>query len=1216
MKNIHYFYFLINIQYLFLLSEIKCNIYIKEQNNLLNLRNLQSVCSLTITINGPLENAQIIGSTYSYKPKYIYLNDDRTTNLYQSDKLNLEKEGENIITMEWDSNPKSTVGMFKSCSSIISIDLSNFDSSSITSMNNMFADCKSLVSINFSNFNTNKVKTMSNIFKNCFSLISLDLTSFTTDKANTMENMFNGCYSLQYLDISSFVTSSVANMNSMFKSCNSLLSLDLFNINTSSVVNMNEMFENCTSLQSLYITNFDTDKVSNMHKMFCSCTNLISLDITNFDTSIVTNMNSMFKDCSSLTSLNLLNFNTNLVNNMEYMFFGCSSLSELDLSSFHTDSLQIMDHLFNGCKSLTSLDISNFNTEAIKNLNYVFKECSSLKSLDLSNFDTSLVNTMKGMFLTCSSLESVDISSYNLSSTTDISELFMNCISLQFVNLTNLNVLSVNKKNNIFKNCSSINSLDLTNCEIGNLEDIFGDISAISITNRTTQSVREIIDNLDQIMENRNPSSTYVLGGDDFEMIIKPINQYVEDSSVNIYFSECEAILKEENPSKNYTILQINMKNNNKNCIVDQVEYKVYDETNQPVDLSVCENVDIKIEYKIVDPSSLNLEQISNFKNLGIDIFNLKENFFNDICFPYSDSGSNSDMILSDRVSDIYQNYSICGANCQYESFDIDKVVANCNCKLKQEVSAEIEEGNFETSIESAFLDSNFGIIKCYNIVFGSKDKLTNVGFWIFGLMIIFHFPLYFFQFINGINPVKLYILNEMKSKGYLARKISSKRESTKIESTKEIFVNTNNKEGNPPYKNCRHLTFETSAPPRKIQKIINFGSKNDLNTVIGESNNPSKSTSENEENIIQQNLETITRTQEEKIEADKIDVRKKEKSNFSKTVRKKVKNRLSSKTDLDHLLNNNGKKYKRRFTKKSNMVNIDILEKRSEKENVEGANTKRKLNEEENKKIHTDFPLILINANNNNKNSQEILKSNYKLDNFNYDEAIKYDDRSFFRIFFIFLISKNNLLNIIYFNPPLELKPLRICVFIFDYACDLALNALFYLSKNISDKYHYEGPNRLLFSLINNLTKSLVSTITSFILLTFFQTLTQSTENITKLFRDQEDLLKKDKTYKVNDDTKIKIENDIKKILKCLKIKIIIFVIFEFLFLLFFFYYVTAFCTVYKNTQSSWILDSISSYLLSYIISLGMSLIMSIIYKISIYNKIKILYRISLMIY
>ena len=56
----------------------------------------------------------------------------------------------------------------------------------------------------------------------------------------------------------------------------------------------------------------------------------------------------------------------------------------------------------------------------------------------------------------------------------------------------------------------------------------------------------------------------------------------------------------------------------------------------------------------------------------------------------------------------------------------------------------------------------------------------------------------------------------------------------------------------------------------------------------------------------------------------------------------------------------------------------------------------------------------------------------------------------------FIYLISKDNILNIIYFNPPLELKPLRICIFIFTYGCDLGLNALFYLSDNISYKYHY----------------------------------------------------------------------------------------------------------------------------------------------------------------
>ena len=74
-----------------------------------------------------------------------------------------------------------------------------------------------------------------------------------------------------------------------------------------------------------------------------------------------------------------------------------------------------------------------------------------------------------------------------------------------------------------------------------------------------------------------------------------------------------------------------------------------------------------------------------------------------------------------------------------------------------------------------------------------------------------------------------------------------------------------------------------------------------------------------------------------------------------------------------------------------------------------------------------------------------------------------------------------------------------------FDFACDFALNALFYLSGNISDKYHYSGSNILLFTLINNLTISLSSTIMSFILLYFFQTLIKSSNKIENLFRKQE---------------------------------------------------------------------------------------------------------------
>ena len=148
-----------------------------------------------------------------------------------------------------------------------------------------------------------------------------------------------------------------------------------------------------------------------------------------------------------------------------------------------------------------------------------------------------------------------------------------------------------------------------------------------------------------------------------------------------------------------------------------------------------------------------------------------------------------------------------------------------------------------------------------------------------------------------------------------------------------------------------------------------------------------------------------------------------------------------------------------------------------------------KKIIKKSKKKENKNYSLILINANNTGNHLP--LNSNYLLTNYDYDEAIKYDKRSFLRIFFIYLISKDNILNIIFLNPTLELKPLRLCIFILSYSCDLALNAFFYLSDNISDRCQYTGPNRTLFCLINNIIISFISTVVSYILLYFFQTLT-----------------------------------------------------------------------------------------------------------------------------
>ena len=67
-------------------------------------------------------------------------------------------------------------------------------------MNGMFDSCSSLTSINLSNFNTTNVTDMRCMFKNCKSLISLDITDFICEKIKRtfyLEEMFIGCSSLK-----------------------------------------------------------------------------------------------------------------------------------------------------------------------------------------------------------------------------------------------------------------------------------------------------------------------------------------------------------------------------------------------------------------------------------------------------------------------------------------------------------------------------------------------------------------------------------------------------------------------------------------------------------------------------------------------------------------------------------------------------------------------------------------------------------------------------------------------------------------------------------------------------------------------------------------------------------------------------------------------------------------------------------------------------------
>ena len=86
----------------------------------------------------------------------------------------------------------------------------------------MFSDCSSLTSLNVSNFDTSKVTDMSEMFNVCSKLTSLNVSNFNTSNVTYMDWMFTSCYKLTSLDLSSFDMSKVTKTDWMLASCSAL----------------------------------------------------------------------------------------------------------------------------------------------------------------------------------------------------------------------------------------------------------------------------------------------------------------------------------------------------------------------------------------------------------------------------------------------------------------------------------------------------------------------------------------------------------------------------------------------------------------------------------------------------------------------------------------------------------------------------------------------------------------------------------------------------------------------------------------------------------------------------------------------------------------------------------------------------------------------------------------------------------------------------------
>ena len=254
--------------------------------------------------------------------------------------------GDNFNT----SNATNMTAMFRGCNNLTELDLRMFDTSNVKSMYNMFAE-SGIKNVNLSSFVTHNLDGggMQRMFLKCTKLESLDLSSFDTSSITNFEKTFGGCSSLTKLDVSNFDTSNVTNFYDMFNGCSSLKELDVSGFDTSKAVIMGNMFSGCSSLESLDVSHFNTSNVKGMQNMFSSLK--CSLDLSNFDTSNVDNLSRMFMYYKN-ERLDLSSFDTSKVTSTEHMF-ASSSIEYIDLRNADFSNVTDYTNMFKGISKST-----------------------------------------------------------------------------------------------------------------------------------------------------------------------------------------------------------------------------------------------------------------------------------------------------------------------------------------------------------------------------------------------------------------------------------------------------------------------------------------------------------------------------------------------------------------------------------------------------------------------------------------------------------------------------------------------------------------------------------------------------------------------------------------------------------------------------------------------------------------------------------------------
>jgi surface protein len=404
--------------------------------------------------------------------------------------------------------------MFKGCSNIESLDLSNWTqySNKLTNLYCTFSTCNKLTNIyGIENWDVSNVKDFTSTFSGCNNL-SVDLSNWDTSGAETMKYTFRGVNLSNINGYENLDTSNVTDIEGMFSACKDEY-IDISNYKLDKVTSVKSLFEDCTNLSTISSSEdiFDAGMISKMSRMFYGCKSLPTVFPYIINVASISDrysISNMFLS-SSVREVTLSNASPSLKQVLEAnpQYIGHNSYkADGFIIKFINDAFDLYyyaknkitgykkateipqsnleeltniipcpnaSYAFNEMYKVTSIPITNtWNTSYVKDMSYMFQWCEQLQSLDLSGWDTSKVTNMKYMLAYCRNLSDIDLSLLNTSKVTDMGYMMYECRKIDASKISNWDVSNVTNMRLAFSRCYATKSMDLSKWNTSKVTDM------------------------------------------------------------------------------------------------------------------------------------------------------------------------------------------------------------------------------------------------------------------------------------------------------------------------------------------------------------------------------------------------------------------------------------------------------------------------------------------------------------------------------------------------------------------------------------------------------------------------------------------------------------------------------------------------------------------------------------------------------------------------